>query len=97
MAHTADEFVDYLLTAHHYAQRIITSAIIAAHSLSAEQQQALALQGLAPPSPLELPDNLAGWATFDLSEEVFKVSVAVQGRVHALGFASLNFLERPSK
>ena len=66
VANTADELVDYLLTAHHYAQRIVTSAIIAAYSLPAEAG------GAAPIRPV-LPDSLAEWAAFELSDSVFKV------------------------
>ncbi len=35
---TAGDLVDYLLTAHHYAQRIVTSAIIAAFTVPVQQQ-----------------------------------------------------------
>ena len=35
---TADDLVDYLLTAHHYACRIVTSAIFAAYTVPLPQQ-----------------------------------------------------------
>ncbi len=70
---TADDLGDYLLTAHHYAQRIMTSAIIAAYTLTMQQQMEMLQAGQQPPLRPQLPDTLAGWATFELTEDMWKV------------------------
>eukprot|EP00955_Chlamydomonas_euryale_P083512 363865-Chlamydomonas_euryale.AAC.32 len=67
---TADDLVDYLLTAHHYAQRIVTSAIVAAYTLPREQLDTLFLQRVEPPARPELPETQAGWATFEFTDQV---------------------------
>jgi hypothetical protein len=82
VANTADDLVDYLLTGHHYAQRMLTSAIIAAYTIPQEEKYEMMRQGLIPPPLPVLPDNLAGWATFDLSDDMFKVRSKLKRLMH---------------
>jgi hypothetical protein len=72
----ADEHTDYMLTAHHYAVRLLTSAIIwghkpppapavavVAHHALGKQEQLLSVASVAAPPPpptLNIPTDTAG-------------------------------------
>ncbi|GAX81569.1 hypothetical protein CEUSTIGMA_g8997.t1 [Chlamydomonas eustigma] len=60
VANTADDLVDYLLTGHHYAQRMLTSAIIAAYTIPQEEKYEMMRQGITPPPLPVLPGYGAG-------------------------------------